>query len=89
MYTVLITTSHHGGTASFRCSCSHTVGVVPKNSHRSTSICHCQSVGVPTSFAAPRLTSYTSSTIANGSQSRTTISIFLRPMLAATRPVAT
>ena len=30
MYVVLITTSHHGGSGSFRCSCSQTVGATPK-----------------------------------------------------------
>jgi hypothetical protein len=82
-------TSHHGGCGILMRSCNHTVGTVPKNNHRSAWGWKCQSVGAPTSAAAPRLRSYTSSTSANGSQSRTTTNTLCpRPMLAAMSPVA-
>ena len=42
-----MTISHHGGDGSLRRSCSHTVGIVPKNSHRSASACQCHIVGRP------------------------------------------
>lgn len=83
-------TSHQGGCGILMRSCSHTVGIFPKNSQRSACACGCHRVGVPTKVAACRLTSYSSRTSANGSQSRTTINIFRpRPMLAAIKPVAT
>ena len=72
MYVVLSTTSHHGGSGSFRCSCSQTVGVTPENIHLSASAWKCQRVGRPIRSAAPRLKSYSTSTSANGSQSRMT-----------------
>jgi hypothetical protein len=82
-------TSHQGGCGILMRSCNHTVGIVPKNSQRSTWGCSCHSVGLPTSVAAPRLKSYNSSTSANGNQSRTTIIVLRpRPMLAAISPDA-
>jgi hypothetical protein len=57
MYTELMTISHHGGIGCLRRSCSHTVGTVPKNSHRSASTCHCHNVGRPSRVAAPLLRS--------------------------------
>jgi hypothetical protein len=85
----LMITSHHGGCGILMRSCNHTVGTVPKNNQRSAWGWKCQRVGAPSSVAAPRLRSYTTSTRANGSQSRTTANAFWpRPMLAATSPVA-
>ena len=82
-------TSHHGACGILMRSCNHTVGTVPKNNQRSARGWKCQRVRAPTSIAAPRLRSYTTSTSANGSQSHTTANILCpRPMLAATSPVA-